>query len=138
MLLLSSMKYATCSIMSTVLSSVVVSPLDVLRTRNQAFNMYHKGVFFTIRDVLKKEGIKGWYRGLPGTLLSAPFFWSIYLPLYDHLKEKESLEKVAKNMNCTLSEEPYFFKLEGVSICLIHHPVLISLNRGRYEVEIEP
>ena len=83
------MKYATCSIISTVLSSVIVSPLDVLRTRNQAFNMYKKGVFFTISDVLKKEGIKGWYRGLPGTLLSAPFFWSIYLPLYDHLKEKE-------------------------------------------------
>ena len=68
------MKYATCSIISTVLSSVIVSPLDVLRTRNQAFNMYKKGVFFTISDVLKKEGIKGWYRGLPGTLLSAPFF----------------------------------------------------------------
>ena len=37
----------------------------------------------------KKEGLKGLYRGLPGTLLSAPFFWSIYLPFYDHLKEKE-------------------------------------------------
>lgn len=89
MLLLISMKYATCSIISTVLSSVIVSPLDVLRTRNQAFNMYNKGVFSTISDVLKKEGIKGWYRGLPGTLLSAPFFWSIYLPLYDFLKEEE-------------------------------------------------
>ena len=43
MLLISSMKYATCSILSTVLSSVIVSPLDVLRTRNQAFNMYKKG-----------------------------------------------------------------------------------------------
>jgi solute carrier family 25 (mitochondrial folate transporter), member 32 len=89
MLLIISMKYATCSVLSTVLSSIVVSPLDVLRTRNQAFNMYKKGVFFTVRDVLKKEGIKGCYRGLPGTLLSAPFFWSIYLPLYDHFKEKE-------------------------------------------------
>ena len=44
------------------------------------------------------------------------------------IEEKESLKKVAKNMNCTLSEEPYFFKLEGVSICLIHHPELIDTN----------
>lgn len=83
------MKYVSCSIISTVISSIIVSPLDVLRTRNQAFGLYKRGVFFTINDVLKKEGIKGWYRGLPGTLLSAPFFWSIYLPLYDTLKEKE-------------------------------------------------
>ena len=27
-----------------------------------------------------------------------------------------------------MSEEPYFFKLEGVSICLIHHPELIDTN----------
>ena len=83
------MKYITCSILSTVISSVIVSPLDVLRTRNQAFNIYNKGIFVTIGDVLKREGLKGCYRGLPGTLLSAPFFWSIYLPLYDSLKEKE-------------------------------------------------
>ena len=44
------------------------------------------------------------------------------------IEEKESLKKVAENMNCTLSEEPYFFKLEGVSICLIHHPELIDTN----------
>ena len=37
----------------------------------------------------KKEGLKGLYRGLPGTLLSAPFFGQSILPFYDHLKEKE-------------------------------------------------
>ena len=44
------------------------------------------------------------------------------------IEEKESLEKVAENMNCIISDEPYFFKIEGVSICLIHHPELIDTN----------
>ena len=48
----------TAGISSSLLSSILVSPLDVLRTRNQAFNIYNKGIITTLNDVLKKEGIK--------------------------------------------------------------------------------
>ena len=79
----------TAGISSSLLSSIIVSPLDVLRTRNQAFNIYNKGILTTLNNVFKKEGIKGWGRGLPGTILSTPFFWAVYLPFYEFLKENE-------------------------------------------------
>ena len=40
--------------------------------------------------------------------------------------EKKDLIKTATEFNCSFYEEPYFLKLNGISLCIIHHPELID------------
>ena len=41
-------------------------------------------------------------------------------------EEKKDLVKAAAEFNCFFYDEPYYFKLNGVSISIIHHPELIN------------
>jgi putative phosphoesterase len=40
--------------------------------------------------------------------------------------EKKDLIKTATEFNCSFYEEPYYLKLNGISLCIIHHPELID------------
>ena len=41
-------------------------------------------------------------------------------------EEKKDLMKAATEFNCSFYDEPYYLKLNGVSVCIIHHPELIN------------
>mmetsp|Transcript_23796 Transcript_23796/g.31018 ORF Transcript_23796/g.31018 Transcript_23796/m.31018 type:complete len:370 (+) Transcript_23796:64-1173(+) len=77
---------------SGALASTACAPLDLIRTRLQVWGDLHKGKHTTIvnilSDTLKKEGWKGYFRGLGATLATVPLFWGLYFPLYDELKRR--------------------------------------------------
>lgn len=74
---------AIAGIMASVLSKTAVFPLDTVRKRLQVqgptrgryvhrnIPTYDKGVLGTIAAIVKKEGTKGLYRGLPVSLIKA-------------------------------------------------------------------
>lgn len=42
----------------------------------------------TLKDIAARDGVKGCFRGLGATLCTVPFFWGIYFPLYEDLKQR--------------------------------------------------
>jgi solute carrier family 25 folate transporter 32 len=41
----------------------------------------------SLQDIIKKDGVKGCFRGLAPTLLTVPTFWGLYFPLYEVTKK---------------------------------------------------
>jgi solute carrier family 25 folate transporter 32 len=83
---------------SGILASIVCAPLDVLRTRLQVWgDLGGKKVsgLQVFQQIFKNEGWKGGFRGLGATLITVPFFWGLYFPLYDDLKR--TLQKPGRN-----------------------------------------
>lgn len=80
---------------SGAIASVACAPLDLLRTRMQVVgqvrNQARFEVLSMIREVYRRDGLKGYFRGLGATLLTVPIFWGIYFPLYDDAKHNLAL-----------------------------------------------
>lgn len=60
---------------SACLASITSYPIDVIKTRFQTSN---KGVVTVVKDIAKKNGLKGFYKGLSSNLCTYPIFWGIY------------------------------------------------------------
>ena len=77
---------------SGALASIICAPLDLIRTRLQVWNdVKHSPTVAMpqmIRDIIKKDGITGCFRGLGATLVTVPVFWGVYWPVYDDCKRK--------------------------------------------------
>jgi solute carrier family 25 folate transporter 32 len=81
---------------SGAVSSVLCAPLDLIRVRMQVWGavMDHKSrgttnvIPIMMKDIWRREGFKGFFRGLGATLLTVPVFWGVYFPLYDDFKRR--------------------------------------------------
>ena len=67
-------------LVSNTLSTSIVHPIDVVKTRNQVNIMHNKSIPINkvITDIYKSNGIRGFYKGLGPQLMTYPFFWGIY------------------------------------------------------------
>ena len=67
-------------LISNTLSTSIVHPIDVTKTRNQVNIMYNKSIPINkvIMDIYKGNGVRGFYKGLGPQLMTYPFFWGIY------------------------------------------------------------
>lgn len=69
---------------SACLASLCVYPIDVIKTQIQV-NSVNKRTNVTtinvIRDILKTQGFRGFYRGFTPNLLTYPIFWGIFFEL---------------------------------------------------------
>lgn len=92
-----------------LISSIVTCPLDVVKTRLQAFGGIPRsaagvragaaqgmaeaapavtGLVGTVRHIWHNEGIRGLYRGLAPTIYGYLPTWAIYFTVYDRVKAK--------------------------------------------------
>lgn len=86
------------SIVASTISSTCTNPLFVIRTRFQLENInlnnaheYKKITFpFLIKNIIKKEGFLGFFKGLGSTIFSN-FKLCLQLPLYDYLAENNNV-----------------------------------------------
>lgn len=84
---------------SGAVSSVLCAPLDLVRVRMQVWGAVmdhgHPGRRGTtrviptmVRDIWRRDGARGFFRGLGATLLTVPVFWGVYFPLYEFGKHE--------------------------------------------------
>ncbi|KZT28856.1 mitochondrial NAD transporter [Neolentinus lepideus HHB14362 ss-1] len=74
-----------------LVASIATCPLDVIKTKLQAQQTAHGaqgylGVMGTLKSILKRDGLKGLYRGLGPTVLGYLPTWAIYFAVYDGIK----------------------------------------------------
>ncbi|KAM7274995.1 hypothetical protein ACFE04_016861 [Oxalis oulophora] len=75
-------------------AATFVCPLDVIKTRLQvhglpeAVHSSRKGsiIVTSLQEIVRKEGIKGLYRGLSPTVLALLPNWAVYFTVYERLK----------------------------------------------------
>ena len=72
------------SSISSVLSSTLVYPIDVIKTQYQVTRINQKNpsnAIQVIRHINKTQGIKGFYKGLGSNLMTYPLFWGFYFEM---------------------------------------------------------
>lgn len=67
-------------------SSSTASPSTRAPARPNA-SQVEFGIVSGLKDIMKKDGIKGCFRGLGPTLMTVPTFWGLYFPLYELTKQ---------------------------------------------------
>ncbi|GMH61246.1 hypothetical protein TL16_g03213 [Triparma laevis f. inornata] len=75
--------------LSGSISSLVCAPLDIVKTRLQiagTLPTIQEGVIGTLKNIVKKDGPRGLFRGLAPTLVTVPTFWGFYFPIYEEFK----------------------------------------------------
>ncbi|XP_030471814.1 nicotinamide adenine dinucleotide transporter 1, chloroplastic-like [Syzygium oleosum] len=72
------------------IAATFVCPLDVIKTRLQVHGAPsgHEGsiVITSLQNIVKKEGLKGLYRGLSPTILALLPNWAVYFTVYERLR----------------------------------------------------
>ncbi|KAM7271130.1 hypothetical protein ACFE04_030344 [Oxalis oulophora] len=76
------------------IAATIVCPLDVIKTRLQVHGLpqmphsrYIGSVIITnLQDIVKREGIRGLYRGLSPAILALLPNWAVYFTVYEELK----------------------------------------------------
>lgn len=70
-------------LVSSSLASLSVYPIDVIKTQYQIDNIKSQNncIKTIVTNIVKKQGINGFYRGITPNLLSYPIFWSIFFSL---------------------------------------------------------
>lgn len=76
------------------IAATFVCPLDVIKTRLQVRGLPqvpHSGrrgslIVASLEEIIKKEGIRGMYRGLSPTILALLPNWAVYFTVYEKLK----------------------------------------------------
>lgn len=60
---------------SSFLASATVYPVDVVKTQYQVSKLPVKNI---VSNIIKTDGVYGFYRGLPPHLMTYPIFWGVY------------------------------------------------------------
>ena len=77
-----------------VVCTLVCAPLDVTKVRLQIQgsldsgnkHKYSGGVFSSLNQIYREEGLRGVFKGVGPALVTVPLFWGVYWPIYDRLK----------------------------------------------------
>ncbi|KAI8342974.1 mitochondrial carrier domain-containing protein [Chlamydoabsidia padenii] len=86
------LKHAIAGAGAGAVSSMVVVPLDVVKTRLQNQGkvqpgaLVYQGTIGTLSRIWNEEGIRGLYRGLGPTIFGYLPTWAIYFTVYDYCK----------------------------------------------------
>lgn len=88
-------KYATIISLTSgglarMVAVAVVSPVELIRTKMQAQKMPLIEVRKAVKITLKAEGVIGLWKGVGATLLRDVPFSSVYFPLYEYLRPRDT------------------------------------------------
>lgn len=95
------------SVLAGAISEIFTNPFWVVRTRLQTHHLHFPssseyGILKTFRDITKKEGFLGFYKGF-GTTLLALVQVGIFMPLYEVLKGESLCGNTSLGIMCASS-----------------------------------
>jgi len=129
-----------------LVSSVATCPLDVIKTKLQAQKAArgganYLGIVGTVKDIWRRNGIRGMYRGLGPTILGYLPTWAIYFSLYDgikkHLRENRRLES-QRNMRDSMTLHVLAAMSAGVTGSIVTNPLWVIKTRFMTQPPNEP
>lgn len=75
---------------SSICCSTIINPLEVIIARyiveSKQFNGEKRTPMKLVKELVQKEGIKGFYKGLPGRLISGCANAFVYMPTFEYLR----------------------------------------------------
>ncbi|KAL9651787.1 hypothetical protein ABK040_014432 [Willaertia magna] len=87
-----SLNHMASSMLSGALTSIVTSPMWVIKTRMQTqVEKQYRNTFHAFREILKNEGIRGLYRGLIPSFFGL-IHVGVQFPLYEYFKKSLRLK----------------------------------------------
>jgi solute carrier family 25 folate transporter 32 len=89
-------QHVEAGIVGGVVSTVVLHPLDLLKTRFAAENTggsvrRYAGLGASVRMIMKREGVTGFYKGVVPNMVAAGGGWGVYFVVYQQIKESLSI-----------------------------------------------
>lgn len=84
-------KDISSSSLSASVAVLACSPLELVKMNSQVTSsqMIVRGMF---SDVYRTFGLRGFYKGLGASMIAQPGYWTIYMPIFNNLKDKYSNE----------------------------------------------
>lgn len=114
------------SIIASITATLIMQPLDVIRTQYQInISKSDNNINNIYKNIIKQQGIKGFYKGTTSHLLTYPIFWAIFFQTkqYDFTLSKN---KVANNILSSL--------LSGTIASTIANPLFVLKIRKQSEI----
>ena len=87
------MKTAAAGCLSTILHDGIMNPAEVIKQRLQMYNSPYRSVLHCAREILRKEGVKAFYRSYSTQLAMNIPFHSIHLITYEITQEHINSER---------------------------------------------
>ncbi|KAI9740177.1 MAG: Mitochondrial oxaloacetate carrier protein [Cirrosporium novae-zelandiae] len=119
---------------SGILGAMAGSPFFLVKTRLQSFSPFapvgtqhkYRNAFDGLRDIYRKEGPKGWYRGVSAAMVRTGFGSSVQLPTYFFAKRR-----LVRHLG--MDEGPALHlassTASGFVVCCIMHPPDTIMSR---------
>jgi solute carrier family 25 folate transporter 32 len=126
--------HLVAGILSGVISSFLLHPLDVLKVRFQVQDgvvnaLRYRSVLGAVRDVHAAEGVRGFYRGVSPALLGSGLSWGLYFYFYEACKRRLREGGGGGGAPLTSVQLAYAAWEGGTITCLCTNPVWLVKTR---------
>ncbi|KAJ3312849.1 hypothetical protein HDV04_002659 [Boothiomyces sp. JEL0838] len=104
-------------------------PFDVLKTKMQVKENSKFGLWNIIKDINRKEGVRGFYRGISPNFVGTTVSWGMYFFWYTHLKDLQ--RNFSTNSEKKLSPIEHLLASAGAGILtsLATNPIWVVKTR---------
>jgi len=119
--------------LSGAIAAASVWPLETIRTQKQ---VYTKGsTYDCIINIYKKQGIRGFYKGLTYGIFGMGIFYAGYFPLYDFLKIYLARKSTRVNASRFSTTVPYLASYIAANIASLYTNAFYVI-RTRHQTQI--
>ncbi|OII71153.1 carrier protein [Cryptosporidium andersoni] len=96
---------SSASFISAVITSLILHPLDVVKTRQQVTAISggavvaYPSMILSIKYIVSKEGLKGLYKGVQGQLIASGVSWFVFRYWFDKIRYKINMNNSLLDSN---------------------------------------
>ncbi|WOL11805.1 nicotinamide adenine dinucleotide transporter 1, chloroplastic isoform X1 [Canna indica] len=127
--------HAAAGASAGVIAATFVCPLDVIKTRFQVHGLPQIGsngvkgsiIIGSLEQIVKKEGVRGMYRGLSPTVLALLPNWAVYFTVYEQLKSLLSSSDGSHQLS--ISANMFAASGAGAATTIVTNPLWVVKTR---------
>lgn len=92
------------SLIASSIATLVIHPLDVIRTQYQiCLSSMKPNLSILVKNIMFKQGVSGFYKGSLSHLMTHPVFWSVFFQMKSYkflILDNEMTNNVINNLIC--------------------------------------